>query len=67
MTDSMQIKCYPAVKEMVLSAQSKNPQEALAKEAMAIRIADQQLGQHRGPAKTPVNGPYGVSGFTHML
>ena len=67
MATPMQIKCYPAIKEMVLSAQTENPQEALVKEASALRIVDQQLGQHRGPAKTPVNGPYGVSGFSHML
>lgn len=67
MTDRMQIKCYSAIKEMVLAAQSKNPQEAASREALALRTVDQQLGQHRGPAKVPVNAPYGLAGFSSML
>lgn len=67
MTDRMQIKCYSAIKEMVLAALSKNPQETIARETLALRTVDQQLGQHRGPAKVPVNAPYGLAGYSSML
>jgi hypothetical protein len=67
MTDRMQIKSYSAIKDMVLGAFSKNPQEAASREALALKTVDQQLGQHRGPAKVPVNAPYGLAGYSSML
>jgi hypothetical protein len=65
--EPMQLKCYSAIKTMTSAMQSSSVDIAAAAEVLALGTMDKQLGQKRGNARTPVNGPADMNRFSSFL